>query len=76
MGTGGGDGSETGTVTEEGKQKSMTNIGASLMPDFRDKEISVPASCRTSGIEISVPASCWTSGIKRYRCQLHAGLLG
>ena len=35
---GGGDGNETGSVTE-GKQKSMTGIDASLPPpDFREKE--------------------------------------
>ena len=39
--TGSGDG-EMGTVTEgEGKQKSMTNFDASLVPDFRDKQESI-----------------------------------
>ena len=38
--TGGGDGSETGSLTKrkEGKHNSTTSIGASLTPDFRDKE--------------------------------------
>ena len=35
--TGGGDGSETGSVTKKGK-KSSTGISASLTLDFRDKE--------------------------------------
>ena len=36
---GGGDGSETGSVMKKnGKQKSTTDIGASLTPDFSDKE--------------------------------------
>ena len=36
---GGGGGSETGSVTKKkGKQTSMTDIGVSLTPDFRDKE--------------------------------------
>ena len=39
METGGGDGSETGTVTEgEGKQKLRTGIDASLTMGFGDKE--------------------------------------
>ena len=41
----GGDGSETGLVmTKKGEQKSTSCIGASLTPDYRDKEVSVPAS--------------------------------
>ena len=41
---GGGDGRETESVTKEkGKKKLTTGIGASLTPDHRDKEISVPA---------------------------------
>ena len=36
--TGGGDGSETGLVMKKkGKQNSTTGIGASLNPDYRDK---------------------------------------
>ena len=31
---GGGDGSETGSVTEEGKHKLTIGIGASLTPDL------------------------------------------
>ena len=31
--TGGGDDSETGSMTKKGKQKSMTAIGASLTPE-------------------------------------------
>ena len=42
--TGGGDGSEIGLVMKKEKQKSTTGIGASLIPDYRDKEVSVPAS--------------------------------
>ena len=38
METGVGDGSETGSVTEEGEQKSTTGVSASLTPDFRDQE--------------------------------------
>ena len=39
MEAGGGDGCEMGTVVEEeGTHKSMTSIGASLAPDFSDKE--------------------------------------
>ena len=38
METGGGDSSETGSATEEGKQKSTTGVSASLTPDFSDKE--------------------------------------
>ena len=35
----GGDGSELGQVTKKrGKQKWATDIGASLTPDYRDKE--------------------------------------
>ena len=34
----GGDSSETGSLTEEGKQKSTASINASLTPDFRDKK--------------------------------------
>ena len=42
--TGGGDGNETESVTKKkGNQKSTTGIGASLTPDFREKEVSVPA---------------------------------
>ena len=37
-GEGGRDGCETGLVVKMGKQKSMTGIGASLAPDYRDKE--------------------------------------
>ena len=33
-----GDGSEMGSMTKKGKQKSMTSIGASLTPEFRDKD--------------------------------------
>ena len=37
--TGCGNGSEKGLVTKKkGKQKSKTGIGASLTPDYRDKE--------------------------------------
>ena len=32
-----GDGSETGSVTKKGK-KPTTGVGASVIPDFRDKE--------------------------------------
>ena len=78
MEMGGGDGSETESVTKEkGKKKSTTGIGASLTPDYRDKEVSVPVSPRTKGIkryrcqpppdysdkEVSVPASPRTTGI-------------
>ena len=39
-----GDGSGMGSVTKKkGKQNPTTGIGASLTPDFRDKEVSVPA---------------------------------
>ena len=37
METGGGDGSEMGSVTVEGKQKSTTGVNASLTADFRDR---------------------------------------
>ena len=37
--TGGGDSSETGSVTKkDGKQKSTTDIGGSLTSDFKNKE--------------------------------------
>ena len=46
-----GDGSETESVTKEkGEKKSTTGIGASLTPDYRDIEVSVPASSRTTEI--------------------------
>ena len=62
--TGGRDSSKTGLVMKKkGKQKSTTGISASLTPDYRDKEVSVPASPRTTGI-------------KRYQCQPHPGLQG
>ena len=54
------DGCETGPMRKK-RNKFMTDIGASLTPDYRDKEVSVPASLRTTGI-------------KRYRCQPHPGL--
>ena len=39
VGTVGGDGNETGGISdEEGGKKSATGIGASLIPDFGDKE--------------------------------------
>ena len=44
----GGDGSETGLVMKKkgrGKQKSTTGVGASLTPDYRDKEESNNCYC-------------------------------
>ena len=38
--TGYGDSSETGSVMKEGKQILSTDIKCSLIPDFRDKEVS------------------------------------
>ena len=34
----GGDGNEMGLMMKKGKRKSMTGIGASLTPDYRDKK--------------------------------------
>ena len=34
----GGDGNKTGLVRKKGKHKSTTGIGASLTPDYREKE--------------------------------------
>ena len=36
--TGGGDGNEMGLLTKKKGGKSLTGIGASLTPDYRDKE--------------------------------------
>ena len=50
--------------TEGGGMENESGAGgASLTPDYRDIEVSVPASPRTTGI-------------KRYRCQPHPGLQG
>ena len=38
METIGGDGSKTGLVMKEGKNKSSTSISASLTPDYRERE--------------------------------------
>ena len=38
METGGGDGSETGLVMTKKEKKPTTGIGASLTPDYRNKE--------------------------------------
>ena len=38
METGGGDGSETGSVTKTMENKSTTDIGACLTADYTDKE--------------------------------------
>ena len=63
----GGDSCETGLVTtKKGNQKFTSGISASLTPDYRDKEVSVPASPRTTGIKRD----------DRYWCQSHPGLQG
>ena len=46
-----------------GMENESGGGGASVTPDYRDIEVSVPASPRTTGI-------------KRYRCQPHPGLQG
>ncbi|KAI0237365.1 hypothetical protein LSAT2_012112 [Lamellibrachia satsuma] len=64
--------------------------GLSLIPGFRDKDVSGAASSRASGInmyraslipdfrdkDLSGPASSRASGIKMYRGQPHPGLQG
>ena len=54
------------TASDEGEREAKIDddgIGGSLTPDYRDKEVSVAASPRTTGI-------------KRYRWQTHPGLQG
>ena len=58
----GGDGSETGLVAK--KKQSTTGIGASLIPDYRDKE------------EVNNNMACTRSTTKNVVARLYAKQLG